>query len=231
MLIPTHKLWMLLEKPDDRNGDGGSGDEDDVDDEDVVDDDETEDEDDVEYRTPFEAKLAKEHPELLKEYQDTTSGLHSALQKERQSGKDARTKLKAYTDKEDEDARAQRTKEENLESDLAAATARADAAEKRAKTLEQETLVRKVATGMNFQNPDDAVKFVDMGSLEIGEDEAANEKAVKDALTAIVKDRKYLIKSVLGDDDNDTDTRRHRKLDDDPASRKKIKKEQPKIAI
>lgn len=227
-LLVTTRPWMLFEKPDDRSG--GTDDADAEEPTEEVDDDGPTEE---EFETEFEAKLAKEHPELLDEYRDATSGLHSALVKERASarqGKDAAKKLKTYEEREAESQRAQRTKEENLQTDLDAATKRADDAEARLLSLEKERIVLDVAATLNFKTPQDAIAFVDMSSLDIGDDEKADKKTVETVLKDIIKAKPYLLKTSLDEKGNERGGD-GRQLDDDPKKKKKFKAEQPKIAI
>jgi len=188
---------------------------------------ENEDENEDEYETEFEAKLAKEHPELLDEYRQNNAGLLSALRKERTGNKEATKKVKAFEDKEAARQREKQTKEENLQSDLDAAEARAVAAEEKL----QKALVREVAVELKFQNPADAALFVDMSSLDLGDDDKANRKAIEGALKQVAKERPYLVKKTLSKDGNEDDNDKDRKLDDDPETKKKIKAGQPKIAI
>lgn len=226
------KIWFYPDDDDDLPPDDG----DETEDGDEATEEEGDDDDDEEFETEFEAKLAKEHPELLKEYRDATGGLVSALRKERgdaKTGRKAQKELKAYKDKEEEEARKTRSKEENLEADLAAERKAREKAETELQASKRERLVTSVAAELGFNDPDDAVSFVSkdvVSSLEdFGDDD---KKAVKKDLEGILKKKPYLASAEedLEDKGNRFD-RKRRKLDDDPDTKKKIKSKQPTIPI
>lgn len=186
------------------------------------------------YETEFEANLAKNHPELLDEYRKATSGLVSALHKEREgnkSGKDAKKKVKEFEEKEAAAARDQRTKEENLQNDLDAATKRADDAEAELKKLKDENVISQVAGSLKFQAPEDAMLFIDMGSVERDDDGRVVEADVKKKLQAVLKDKPYLAESANLGPGNGTGGEGGRQLDKDPKKKKNYKANQPKITI
>lgn len=179
----------------------------------------------------FEAWLEKEHPDIYKKYEDHTGNLLSALRKEREANKSAKKDLarlreleKAEKEREDADksevARLADTNKQ-LESDLAKA-------QEANKKLVIDHAILAEAGQHGFEDPNDALRFVDRSEIEIGED--GKVEGAAEAVKALAKAKKYLLKKKLSDNGNDT-TDETANLEKGPGKKAKVKASQPKISI
>jgi hypothetical protein len=128
-----------------------------------------------------------------------TEGLKSALRKERKARRDAERELKRIT-------REKATTDEQDTKDVAAAKARADAADAKSEKLATKLkdsavneVIIKVATKMKFADLDDAIALIDRAELDVDQDDDdpsnvdVDEDSVSDALKALVKKKPHLI--------------------------------------
>lgn len=179
----------------------------------------------------FEAWLDEQPEELRTTVEGHTSNLVSALRKERKANKGAKEQSKRLAELEDEKRKqneADQGELETLKSKNAELTKLVENSDAQIKKLTINHAVLTAAAQMDFEDPDDALLFIDTDALEADED--GNVTGVKDALKSVIKKRPYLLKQKLDDSDNDTDDNKGG-LDKDPDKQRKIKEGQPKLSI
>jgi len=144
----------------------------------------------------FEDWLAEQPEDVQKMYKEHTSGLKSALDKERAANKGVAEKLKRLADLE----AAEKKRKEAEMSELDKAKAKlAEAEQKLAQqTKEMNTFrikhaVEITAGKLGFQNPEDAYQLADLSAVEITDE--GKVAGVEEALKALAKSRPYLLKA------------------------------------
>jgi len=178
----------------------------------------------------FEEWLEKEHPEIFGKYSTHTANLVSALRKEREANKGAKTKLKRLVELETADTERKKSEMDEitrLQTELEEQKAKSDSQATALQELKINHAVLSAAAQYEFEDPKDALRFVDR--KEIGVDEDGEVTGAEEAVKALVKKRGYLLKQKLkegNDGGSDDDS-----LDKDPKKKKKIKDAQPKIPI
>ena len=147
----------------------------------------------------FEAWLAKQDEATKAMLSGHTSGLKSALEAERKAAKEAKASIKRLAELEEQEKKrkeAEMSEAEKLKAELDALKTEAEKARSQARQTKLEADVKLQAAALNFADPADALKMLDMGSIEF--DDSGNPKGIKEALEALSKSKPYLLKTASG---------------------------------
>lgn len=101
-----------------------------------------------------------------------------------------RTKLRAAEEAEEQRQRAEMTELERLKADLEAERQARAAAEQQRKAQLVRTQVIAAAARLKFNDPTDAVRYLEMDQLEVGDDGTVD--GLEEMLVSLLKAKKYL---------------------------------------
>lgn len=210
-------VWPVLgagpDDPDDPEftGEGGDDDEDDSEDDDEEDDDE-EEEDKAKKKVKKGKKGKKEDDDDDDEEEETYTKAQYEKMRNRMRAADRkssaleqRMKVLENKGKPADEVKAQEDRDRQE---------RADKAEAAAKRLKLENAFLR-SSDVDWIDPDDALRLVDLDDVDIDEDGTVDRKSLRSALRALAKAKPHLVKSKKAsgqtDDEND---------DDEPSSRR-----------
>jgi hypothetical protein len=133
-----------------------------------------------------------ESPQAGGSEQQDMQALLAELKQARKEAASYRTKLRQTEESEAERKRQEMTEVERLKADLETAKAKADEAQRTAQERLLRAAVTTAAAKANFADPDDAWRFIDATTLEVGDGGAVN--GLDEAIQAIAKAKPYLLR-------------------------------------
>ena len=125
---------------------------------------------------------------------DDVAALRAELNQARKEAAKYRTAAQKAADAEDLRKRAEMSELEKLKADMAKLTQQAQEAEARAQRATAKAAIMRAANG--FNDPDDALRMIDLDALEVGEDGAI--AGLDEAIAKLLKEKPYLSKTNRG---------------------------------